>query len=86
MAYVKPLDLYTNFVNTLAGNIEIFLFGIAIVLAFVASKYRMPMFVFGMFLILFLGMLGVFYSDFAIVSILLIGVIIAVGISKIITR
>lgn len=86
MAFTQPLDLYNLLVVTLAGNSTIFLFGTAIILAILATKYRMPNLVFGLLLLVYVGIFGVMYGDYVILGVMVIGIIIAVGLGRIITR
>jgi hypothetical protein len=82
VSWINPLDLQTLFVNTFAGNMEMFMIIAFFALALMAAYFRMPN---GVALILF-GLFGVMMSlysqDFYFIVILFAGFAILYGIGS----
>ena len=56
---VQPLDLYSIFVENLAGSATIFFFLALVVMIFVASKFRM----YGLLLFVMIGLFSTMFAD-----------------------
>ena len=86
MTFVEPLDLERILINTLAGNVEIFMFLAFIAIGATTTLMRIPK---SMTLVL-LGLFAVFLSDYFpaiyLLAVVIAGMIAANAVSKIITK
>jgi hypothetical protein len=76
MGFHQPFDLYYFFVNVFAGNLTIFLTISFAVIAAMAGMFRMPNIITGVFLALFIIMLGVTSGNLLVLVLLVAGIII----------
>ena len=84
MAIGKPLDLQDIFVNTLAGDMTIFFFMAVILFAYLAARFRMPNQVFLIMIAVFVIFFSSYYPGLFALVVLLIGLFVYYGITRII--
>jgi len=75
MAFVEPFDFYTWWVNTFAGDMQIFLAICFIFLAGLAGYFRMAPLAFGMLFALFVIILAPFVGGAFILVVIVVGLI-----------
>jgi len=84
MAYLEPLNLRAIFVNYFAGSIEIFYFIAVILFSYLAARFRMPLQVYLVFMIVFVIFLSPFYNLFFVLTMLCVAGLIFYILSKIV--
>lgn len=86
MALIEPLNLQYIFVNTLAGNMTIFIILMTILIAGLAARFKMNNFAFGLTIALFATLMGAWASWFMFLVVLMGGFLIYYTIGKLLIR
>lgn len=86
MAFIFPLDLQKIFVNTFAGNFEIFIFISFIAIAALAARFRMPNIIVGIIFALFAIFMASYFQGIFFIAVLLSGIAVFYGIGSLIKR
>ena len=86
MAWINPLDLQMLFVNTFAGNMNLFMILSFLAIAAMAAAFRMPNSLAMIMFALFGVMMAVYSSDFYFLIILFAGMAIFYAIGSYIKR
>lgn len=88
MTFFQPLDFQNNFINMLAGSLDIFIILCLAVIAMLAARFRMSNVMAVSFIALFVVMLGDFASStgFYILAVLIGGIAVFYGLQRIFTR
>ena len=82
MAFVKPFDFYTWWVNTFAGDMQIFLAIAFLVMAGLAGYFRMATLTFGMLFALFVIILAPYVGGIYVLVIIIVGLILGWWIAR----
>ena len=79
---IQPLDLKTILVNYLSGSFEIFFYIAMIGFVLLAAKFRMPSFAIALMITLFVSIYSVQYSALFALVVLIIGVFLALVLTR----
>lgn len=86
MSYINYLDWYDLFVNEISGGVAIFLFLSFILIAYMSAQARFPNIVTLAIFIVYALLISPFFPQVLAVTLLILGMFFAWGLSRLISR